>query len=259
MHDYHMHCRFCRHATGRVEEYARTAVAQGLQEICLTPHIPLPGYRPGFFGDRLRMDAEEFPRYIEELEKARARVPGLTILSGIEADYIAGTEEYVERFLSSYPFDYVLMSVHFIAEWPPDQWVFDLSRDARPLERIYDDYLHAVRKGIDTGLFDCLAHLDLIKQEGKPLLATHRSEVEEIVARCRDRGMSAEINTSGLRREISECYPANEIVTLMRDMRLPLIPGSDAHAPAQVAFGFDRLRAVRFVRYRGRRMVEGAA
>lgn len=254
MHDYHMHSHFCRHATGRIEEYVRTAVARGLEEICFTPHIPLPGYRQGFFGDRLRMDAGEFPRYIEELEKVRMRFPGLSILSGIEADDIAGREESLSKFLSSYPFDYVLMSIHFIAEWPPYQWVFDFTRDPRPLESIYDDYLLAMRKGIDTGLFDCVAHLDLIKREGKPLLATHEAQVKEIIAACKARGMSAEINTSGARKEIAETYPSEEIVGLMRAMDLPLTPGSDAHAPSQVTSGFERLRGVPLVRYRGRRM-----
>ena len=258
MHDYHMHSHFCRHATGMIEEYARAAVERGLQEICLTPHVPLDGFRPGFSRDRLRMEGEEFPRYVEEMEKVRGRFPGLTILSGIEADYIAGREESLERFLSSYPFDFVLMSVHFVAAWPRHQWVFDFDGDRRPLERIYDDYLQAVGKGIDTGLFDCVAHLDLIKQPGRPLLATHRAQVKEIILRCRARGMSAEINTSGIRKEIGESYPAGEIVALMREMGLPLTPGSDAHAPSQVAHGFDGLDGLPFVRYRGRRIVDGA-
>jgi len=257
MHDYHMHSHFCRHATGRVREYARAAAAQGLQEICLTPHIPLPGFRPGFFNDRLRMDRDDFSRYAEELEGARARFPGLSIRSGIEADYIAGMEEYVEGFLSAYPFDYVLMSIHFIAEWPSDQWIFDFGRDPRPLESIYDDYLLAMRKGIETGLFDCLAHFDLIKQEGHPLLATHADRVKEIVSLCLSRGMSAEVNTSGIRKAIAESYPSDGIVQLMRDMRLPLTPGSDAHAPSQVAAGFDTLRGISLVRYERRRIVTG--
>ena len=75
------------------------------------------------------MDVKEFARYLEELEKTRARFPGLSILSGVEADYVAGREESLSKFLSSYPFDFVLMSIHFIAEWPSDQWVFDFGRD----------------------------------------------------------------------------------------------------------------------------------
>ena len=94
MHDYHVHSHYCRHATGSLDEYARAGSARGLSEICFTPHIPFPDYRPGFCGGRLRMDLEEFPRYLEELEQARRAVPGITILSGIEADYVEGTEEF---------------------------------------------------------------------------------------------------------------------------------------------------------------------
>ena len=259
MHDYHVHCHFCRHATGSLVEYARAAHRRGLGEICFTPHVPFPVYKPGFYGGRLRMDPDEFPRYLEELEQARRAVPGITIRSGVEADYVEGTEEYLERFLASFPLDFVLMSVHFVRQWPGDQWVFDLSADKRPIQRIYDDYLGAVRAGIQTGLFDCVAHLDLIKQEGHPLLDTHRAEIEQLVGMCRDRGMSAEVNVSGSRKAIGEPYPSWPIVRLMVEEGLPLVPGSDAHGPSHVGFGLEALEGTKLVHYRGRRIQEAGA
>ena len=259
MHDYHVHCHFCRHATGSLVEYARAAHRRGLGEICFTPHVPFPVYKHGFWGGRLRMNLDEFPRYLEELEQARRAVPGITIRSGVEADYVEGTEEYLERFLASFPLDFVLMSVHFVRQWPGDQWVFDLSADKRPIERIYDDYLGAVRAGIHTGLFDCVAHLDLIKQEGHPLMDTHRAEIEQLVGMCRDRGMSAEVNVSGSRKAIGEPYPSWPIVRLMIEEGLPLVPASDAHDPAHVGFGLEALAGTKLVHYRGRRIQEAGA
>jgi histidinol-phosphatase (PHP family) len=255
MHDYHIHSHFCRHATGRLDEYARAAIAAGLTEICFTPHIPLPGFRTGFYDDKLRMDPEEFPFFLRELEETRARFPHLTMLCGVEADYLAGWESYLAKFLSSYRFDFVLMSVHFLVQWPADQWVFNAGQDPRGLQRVYDDYLQAIREGIQTGLFDCVAHLDLIKQTGHPLLATHAAAVTDILELCLRRGMSAEINTSGTRKEIGETYPSADIIELMKSSGVPLVPGSDAHAPAQIALGFTSLPWESFVRYRGRRIV----
>ncbi len=259
MHDYHIHCHFCRHATGGILDYARAALDRGLDEICFTPHIPFPGYRPGFYCGRLRMDPEEFPRYLEELEDARRKVPGLTILSGVEAEYVEGAEKYVEEFLAAHPFDFVLMSVHFVRSWPEAQWVFDLSGDTRPLEKIYDDYLRAVRAGIETGLFDCVAHFDLIKQQEHPLIDTHREEIQRIIDLCRDRGMSAEINVSGLRKPIAEPYPSWPIVRLMVEAGLPLVPGSDAHEPSLVGVGLEKLKDTGLVRYRGRKILKSGA
>jgi histidinol-phosphatase (PHP family) len=254
MHDYHMHCHFCRHAAGSLEQYARRAAALGMTEICFTPHIPLPGFRPGFCNDTLRMDLEDFPRYLEELERARGLVPELTILSGIEADYVGGREEYLRGFLAAHDFDLVLMSIHFVAKWPDGQWVFDFTRDPRPLEAIYDDYLDAVEAGIRTGLFDCVAHLDLIKRKGRPLLATHRARLEAIIDLARDRGMSAEINTSGARKEIGESYPCPDLYRLMAERGLPLVVSSDAHDPSHVGHGFGAVTGVTPVRYRKRRI-----
>jgi histidinol-phosphatase (PHP family) len=256
MHDYHLHTHYCRHASGTLADYARAALERGIEEICFTPHIPLPQYRPGFMNDRIRMDIGEFPAYVEELERTRALFPDLSILCGVEADFVVGQEPFLERFLAAWPFDLVLMSVHFIHSWPDDQWVFDFSRVQRPMEGIYDDYLAEVRAGIQSGLFDSVAHFDLIKVAGMPLLATHRAQVLEIFELCKARGMSMEINTSGSRKEIGECYPSMDIARLMVARGVPLTPGSDAHAVSQVGFGLDAVADLPFVRYRKRRILD---
>jgi histidinol-phosphatase (PHP family) len=255
MHDYHLHTRYCRHATGSLADYARAALALGLEEICFTPHIPLPHFRPDFHNKRIRMIMEDWPVYLEELERTRALFPELGILSGVEADYVEGEEGFLGEFLSRYPFDFVLMSVHFVAAWPGDQWVFDFSRVPRTLEGIYDDYLSAVRAGIRSGLFDGVAHLDLVKVAGRPLLATHRAQVLEVIELCKGAGMSMEINTSGSRKEIAECYPSMDIAALLAEKGVAMTPGSDAHSAANVGFGLDGVSHLPFVRYRGRRMI----
>jgi len=265
MHDYHMHSHWCRHASGRLEDYAAAALAAGVHEVCFTPHIPLPGFRPGFFNDRIRMELGQFADYEAELRQARARFPGLSILSGIEADYIEGMEGFVEGFLAAHEFDFVLMSVHFVAGWPGQSWVYDLPRD-RPLQRIYREYFRCVREGIATGLFDCVAHLDLVKQPEMPVLASAREEVEQVLAMCSEQGMSVEINTSGIRKKIAECYPGPDIVPLALEAGVSLTPGSDAHAPVQLASGFEWLAddgrqriAAAMVRYRRRQPIASVA
>jgi len=238
MHDYHMHSRWCRHASGTPAEYAAAAEARGIDEICFTPHIPLPGYRPGFFNDRIRMDISEFDSYLEELEQARRAFPGLTILSGIEADYVRGMEKFLEGFLAERGFDFVLMSVHFVHGWPGDTWVYDLPRD-RSLETVYRDYFSCMREGIATGLFDSVAHLDLVKQPELPLLESVGDEVARTLALCRDQGVCMEVNASGARKKVAECYPGPAIVALAVEEGVHLTPGSDAHSPDQVGSGFE--------------------
>ena len=115
--------------------------------------------------DRLRMDEREFDGYLDELEKTRAAFPDLIILSGVEADYIASMGTYIERFLSS------MLSISSSCPstsspgWRNDEWTFDF-HNSRTIPSAYRDYFQEMLAGIETGLFDCVAHLDLIKQPG---------------------------------------------------------------------------------------------
>ena len=178
-----------------MEQYVSEALARGLQEICFTPHIPLPGFARGPEG--LRMEPRDAERYFREIERLRARYPQLSILCGVEADFYDGFEKSVEEFLGSYPLDLVLMSVHFVRDWPGENWVFGFDFPDRPLAAVYHDYFQALKRGIASGLYDAVAHLDLIRQPGHPVLATNSGDVEEVLALAARAGMSLEINTAG--------------------------------------------------------------
>ncbi len=249
MVDYHLHTRLCRHATGEMAEYIEAAAAKGIKEVCFTPHIPMPD----FYGRNLRMEPADMDIYLAEIDKLKKEYPNMVILTGLEADYYEGYEEYLENFLSSYSFDLVLISIHFIAGWPQGNWVFNFDFPGRPLSHIYHDYFQALKRGINTGLFDIVAHFDLIKQPGAPVLETNREDVEEIIDLCSRKGVGFEINTSGFRKAIGEPYPAPEIIEILVDKGLLLISGSDAHAPEQVALRFDTLQPIPITRFKKRR------
>jgi histidinol-phosphatase (PHP family) len=261
MFDYHLHTPFCRHATGRMEQYAQQALARGLREICFTPHIPLPGFDRG--PDWVRMDNSDADHYVEEVERLRARYPELSILCGVEADFYDGFEKTVEAFLDRYPLDLVLLSVHFLRDWPGENWAFGFDFPGRSLPAIYRDYFQALKRGIASGLYDAVAHLDLIRQPGQPVLADNAPDVEEVLDLAARAGMSLEINTSGMRRPGGDPYPLPEILPLAAARALPVIAGSDAHEPHLVGHGFAQVEewiegtpGLRRVRYRGRQLRE---
>jgi histidinol-phosphatase (PHP family) len=257
MFDYHLHTPFCRHASGRMESYVASALERGVREICFTPHLPLPDFPRG--GSNLRMDPEELERYVDSVQDLRRRCSGCTVLCGVEADYYEGYEPYLHDVLSRHSFDLVLLSVHFVASWPGRNWLFGFNFPEKPISQVYTEYFAELKKGIRTGLFDCVAHLDVIKRPGAPVMRSNRADIEEILDLCSAHGMSVEVNTSGLRKPIGEIYPSPDILELVVKRGLPLVTSSDAHDPGSVAYGFeqlyDRLRAVpgcAIARYRGR-------
>lgn len=239
MTDYHLHTPYCRHAEGPLEAYVEQALARGLTEICFTPHTPLPAFPRG--QPNLRMEPEDVEPYFADLRRLRGRYPGITILAGLEADYYPGYEEYLGRLLETWPFDFVLMSVHFVREWPGENWLFGYHFPDKSLRQVYGEYFEALKRGIRTGLYDCLAHLDLVKRPGAPVMRTNEEEVLQVLDLAAAAGMGLEVNTSGLRKPIGETYPSADVLAAAAARGLPLLLGSDAHEPAQVAFGFDSL------------------
>jgi len=233
--DYHLHTARCKHATGTMEAYVEQAIQLGLEEIAFTDHIPLPDE----FDIDHRMARSELDEYLKEITDLKKTYPEISILTGIEADYYEGFESYTDDILSQYPFDIVLMAVHFLRHWPDGNWAFGYQFPGKSMADIYSDYLATVIRGIRTGLFDVVAHVDLIKKAGYPIFDHARESFIEVLREVRQANMAIEINTSGRRKNINEFFPSNELWELIFEQNLPITIGSDAHSPSQVGLCFD--------------------
>ncbi len=236
--DYHIHTKLCKHANGEMADYVEQALKLGIKEIAFTDHIPLPEN----FDLAHRMALSEMDIYLNEIEKLKTRFGNdIQILTGIEADFYDGFEDYLDDFLRRFPMDIVILSVHFIRDWPAGNWAFSYHFPGRPLKEIYSDYLQALMRGVETGLFNVLGHLDLIKRDEARLLDGNEEEVRRLLALVSQQKMAVEINTSGLRKEIGETYPHQSLWPLLADFELPVTMGSDAHAPNQVGLRFAEI------------------
>lgn len=238
MLDYHVHTRYCRHAVGKIGDYVRAAALKGLKEIGFSDHYPI-FYFPLPYGD-YSMDLSELPAYVEEVEEAKRRFRGrVEVKVGVEVDYCRGCEPLLREALSSQEFDYVVGAVHFV-----DGWAVDDERNIEryqeyDLDALYSKYFGELEALIKSGLFDVVAHLDVIKKFG----FTPEGGVERYLLPCLDliaeKGACAEINTSGLNGPAKETYPGLKFLKAMRDRGIQVTLGSDAHKPRDVARHFD--------------------
>jgi len=235
--DYHIHTKLCKHASGEMSQFVEQAIAMGFDEMAFTDHIPLPQK----FDLKHRMSLSEMEDYLNEIERLKSRYDEINILSGIEADFYDGFEDFLGEFLKRFPLEIVILSVHFIRDWPTGNWVFGYYFPDRPLHAVYSDYLRALMRGVETGLFNVLGHFDLVKRDSAPLIENNENEIRALLESVRRQGMAVEINTSGLRKEIGETYPHHSLWPLIAEFRLPVTLGSDAHSPNQVGYAFDRV------------------
>lgn len=241
--DYHMHTPRCNHAIGTIAEYAEAALLVGLGEIGMSDHSPMP---EGF--DEWRMRRSELQDYRDEVEAAKMAFAGrLHIRVGLEADFLPGTEAYVESMLKEYRWDYVIGSVHYIGS-EADKWGFDNPDDmsgweVRDVADAYCDYFELVAASARSGLFDIIGHPDLIKKFGHrppPDSARVRDAEMAMLEAVREAGVALEISSAGLRKPVGEVYPHGRIIAGAAGMGIPFAFGSDAHAPGEVGHAMDQ-------------------
>lgn len=242
MKDYHLHTSRCGHARGSMRDYVAMARVRGLREIGFADHLPMYWLPPEQRDPGLAMAMEELPGYITEVQALREENPDLVIRLGIEADYIPGREGDLRDLLAAYPFEYVLGSVHFIDGWGFDNPALVEEYRQRDIGDIYRAYFDLVQRAALSGLFNIMAHPDLVKKFGfRP--AGELVELYDDTARAFHRaGVIAEVNTAGLRAPVGEIYPGTILLQAFCRQQVPFALGSDAHTPEQVGAGLAEAR-----------------
>lgn len=229
--DSHMHTPLCKHAEGHPVAYMEQGVAQGLAGIVMTCHSPMPGG----FSSRVRMAPDQFNEYLALVSEAAAEAPaGFEVLLGMESDFFPGMEDWLRELHERADFHYILGSVHWhIGEYMDAYW----HGDPFAFQKQYFDHL---AESAECGLFDCLAHPDLVKNASPAdwEFDRIRGHIETSLDRIAATGVAMEINTSGLNKSYPEMNPGPEMLSLMAERGIPVVIGSDSHTPLRVADGF---------------------
>ncbi len=244
--DTHTHTARCGHAAGHDEEFVEAAIACGLAAVAITDHLPFYWLPRAEHDLRLAMAPEELPRYVDAVLALKERYRGrIEVLLGIEADFVAGHEEALERELARYPFDVVLGSEHWLDGWCVDDAssIPRYQQGQEEVDRIWARYAEAALAAARSGLFDVLTHLDLPKKFGFRPTVPFAGREDEVVAAAAASGCAVELSSAGARKPIGEVYPAPGLLRKLVAAGVPLVLSSDAHAPAEVGWGFAGLAA----------------
>lgn len=239
--DYHIHTSRCGHAGGASRDFVLRAIERGLGEIAFTDHIPLYFLPEAERDPLLAMREEDFDGYVQEVRALQSEFRGqIEIRLGLEADYAEGYEEILKAWLRRVEFDLVLGSVHWVA----GDWIDAPGSAARfereGTERLYAEYYRLLVKAARTRLFDVLTHFDLPKKHGhRPTHPLEKAE-QEAIAAAKESGCAVEISSAGLRKPVGELYPEPRLLRKIVAAGVPVVFASDAHAPAEVGWGYDR-------------------
>lgn len=224
--------------------YERTARERGIDCLGVSEHIyrfqqALDVWQHPFWEQEAVDDLDAYCEFV------RAST-GMAL--GIEADYVPGRERELASLLDGRDFDYVIGSVHFVDDGAVDmQGEFDAFTGA-DAETVWRRYFELLAQAAQSGLFDIIAHPDLVKIWGRGRnpggdLRRFYEPAADAIARS---GVSVEVSTAGLRKPVGEIYPGSDLLALFSAHATPVVLSSDAHRPHELGYGYEQ--AVTYLR-----------
>ena len=251
--DYHLHLRpddtgeeAGRYFTSEnVDRYLAAAEEHGIGELGVSEHVyrfreALEIWRHPYWQDQA---LDDLGAYCEFVRTTPLRL-------GLEMDFVPESEERIGKLLESHEFDYVVGSVHFLgSEGALDDARYDVWEGSNGADELWRRYFEWLADLVRSGLYDILAHPDLIKiwGAGRPQPKRDpRHYYEPAVEAIADSEIAVEVSTAGLRKPVGELYPSRAFAEMCVEAGAAFSLSSDAHAPDQVGYGYER--AIEFMR-----------
>jgi histidinol-phosphatase (PHP family) len=244
--DYHVHLREDGPDTpperwftpANAEAYRTVASELGIEELGVSEHVyrfrqALDVWDNPLWRDFAHDDIDEYCAFVREDTDLRL---------GIEADFVPGREDRMASLLEAREWDYVVGSIHFVGDFALDDEDYDIWGSGQSPDRIWSTYFEWLGELARTGLYDVLAHPDIVKHWGRKR-PSPEGDLRRFYARAMEgiaeSGIAIEVSTAGLRKPVGEIYPDRAFLEMCLDAGNPVSLSSDAHVAGQLGYRYD--------------------
>ena len=221
-----------------LDAYCAVALERGIAELAITDHVdfdPLaPAYAYATFEERERDVRGAAERWSPH---------GLAVRLGVEVTYERRYEDDIREWLRRHPHDFVIGSVHSgpASLYEPDRVAAFLA--GKSLAEATAPYFDEVVWAAQSGLFDSLGHMDVVKRWLIPhvmpdAFAAQPELYDPALVALVESGTALEVNASGLRQLPRETYPTEAVVARYLELGGgALTIGSDVHRMDWFGYG----------------------
>ncbi len=245
--DGHIHTSMCMHAVGSMEEYVLSAIDKGIRKIFFLEHLE-EGIN---YFQRTWLNEQDFDYYFEEGIRLKKRYEDhIEIGLGVEVGFNPEKTDLIRERLKKRNWERIGISYHYHRLPGQKQHLNLLSSQQHNIEicshygidHLLSSYFDALITAVQLLPGTVLCHLDagLRHCPGIRLKEQHLEQIQQLLHLVKENNMALEINTSGIPLRNTP-FPAPEIIRQAFSMEIPLVAGSDAHHPKDVARSFNRL------------------
>lgn len=240
MIDLHNHSLYSYDSKRSMEDILVEALSKNLKILGFSDHLDFNQNDPGNMFYKGENQFEEFlvlkKKYQNEIK----------LFLGIESSYEKDYEEKIVKTFNKFPFDYTIVSLHFVEGIVISDWIVSLEKDKENILDVdYEKYFLQLESIVDFKNFNILGHIDYYKKYSKfsdhnNTFRRYKNHYEKILKKIIKNNIFLEINSSGLRHKCQEQFPSTEILALYKDLGGKYVSiGSDSHKTGDVAFGFE--------------------
>ena len=246
--------QFCNHATDSLEEIVRAYIDQGFSWVGITEHTPAPtedlldqdqreaGLTPALL-------VERFEGYMKECRRLQHRYrEQIRVFTAMEIETYSANEEFVPHLIERFSPDYIVGSVHFVADINFDyspQLYDKAARAVGSIDQLYHRYFDLQYEMIGRLQPAVVGHFDLIRIFD----AGYRTRLEkpDIVEKIRrnlklikELDLILDFNLRALCKGAEEPYISASILEIVRHYDIAVVPGDDSHGLSSVGNYFEQ-------------------
>lgn len=230
--DYHSHSIFSSDAKNTMEAMSLAAYKKGLSYLCFTDHADdcMQEADLSFTPDKYMEKYGIYEEYLKVRDKFKGK---LTVNFGMELSAANQNPSMAKKLTSLYPFDFIIGSVHNLTG--TNDFYFLTYKEESECIKLMDRYLDEHIAMLDVAGFDVIGHI------GYPMkymarynihldLSNHYDKLKALLLKAIQNGIGIEVNTSGLRDELSTTIPCFDVIKLYHELGGEIITtGSDSH------------------------------
>lgn len=234
--DTHIHTNFSPDAdeNATFEAYISQAKKIGLSKIIFTDHVDFDAAHPLF------KTPIDYDIYMEKYQEVLQKTKNIELGLGVEIGYQPHVVSEMKSFLKKYPFEHVILSIHYIDKKDLYTKEFFEGKSKKEAYTIYFDTLLKAVTEMDE--FTVVGHLDYISRYsgmGDYEYDDYKNIIDQILQVIIQKNKGIEINTSGFKHEGRQ-YPKKEVINRFIELGGTKITiGSDSHRISELATRFS--------------------